>query len=184
MAFTERSFFNMKRVLVLVVLTTTLFVLSQSTMAFDLFGNSQCAVAPYEVKVSYTPIQPQSGECTYCVCLPYGCPDGAPITGGCPVGLGPCGGFGSIPNLGGGLTAVGNLVGTVFSSFKTLANTPGNTAVALAEKVPGGSILSAPIKVVSDEVSFSTDKTFELAQFPLRLLGLAEAEEATPPGKE
>lgn len=36
-------------------------------------------MAPYEVSVQYTPIQPQAGECTYCTCLPYGCPDGSPI---------------------------------------------------------------------------------------------------------
>lgn len=41
-----------------------------------------CAYAPYEVKVQYTPIQPQAGECTYCTVLPYGCPDGAPYVAG------------------------------------------------------------------------------------------------------
>lgn len=41
-----------------------------------------CAYAPYEVKVTYTPIQPQPGECTYCAVLPYGCPDGSPYVEG------------------------------------------------------------------------------------------------------
>lgn len=41
--------------------------------------NQPCAVAPYEVNVTYTPIQPQPAEATYCACLAYGCPDGAPV---------------------------------------------------------------------------------------------------------
>jgi hypothetical protein len=54
-------------------------------------NNQCCAVAPYEVHVSYTPIQPQPGECTYCTCLPYGCPDWAPVCPPCGPAAGPCG---------------------------------------------------------------------------------------------
>lgn len=35
--------------------------------------------APYEVKVQYTPINPQPYEYSYCTTLPYGCPSGEPI---------------------------------------------------------------------------------------------------------
>lgn len=49
-----------------------------------------CAYAPYEVRVEYTPIEPQPGVATYCTCLPYGCPDGSPIVNSC----GPCGSCG------------------------------------------------------------------------------------------
>jgi len=60
--------------------------------------------APYLVTVSYEPIQPQPGECTYCTCLPYGCPDGAPCAS-CPPGGGggACGG--------GGCCGMGGLLG-------------------------------------------------------------------------
>lgn len=82
---------SMKRVVVGLVVVLALGVVATPGHAF-LFGNcccntSCCAVAPYEVKVTYTPIEPQPGECTYCTCLPYGCPDGAPCVSGCP----PCG---------------------------------------------------------------------------------------------
>ncbi|MCL4735925.1 MAG: hypothetical protein KJ050_13410 [Candidatus Omnitrophica bacterium] len=94
----------MKRVVMGLVVILALGLAVAPSHAF-LFGNccctcqtSCCAVAPYEVKVSYTPIQPQPGECTYCTCLPYGCPDGAPIcppcgpmAGGCAPCGSPCG---------------------------------------------------------------------------------------------
>jgi hypothetical protein len=81
------------------------------------------------VKVSYTPIQPQPGECTYCTCLPYGCPDGAPIAacppgGGCGIlGGGACGfdlcGILSVPCciVGGVLDGACSLVGGVLGCF-------------------------------------------------------------------
>lgn len=62
----------MKGILVVVVL---LSILSLSVHA----QTNPCAVAPYEVSVTYTPLQPQPAEYTYCTCLPYGCPDGSPI---------------------------------------------------------------------------------------------------------
>lgn len=86
----------MKRVVLVVLGVLALGLIAPPGHAF-LFGNcccntSCCAVAPYEVKVTYTPIEPQPGECTYCTCLPYGCPDGAPVCPPCgPVGCGPCG---------------------------------------------------------------------------------------------
>jgi hypothetical protein len=84
---------SMKRVVMGLVVILALGLAVAPSHAF-LFGNcccnnSCCAVAPYEVKVSYTPIQPQPGECTYCTCLPYGCPDGAPVI--TPCGPAPCG---------------------------------------------------------------------------------------------
>jgi hypothetical protein len=92
---------SMKRVVLGLVVVLALGMTAGASDAF-IFGcccdNSCCACAPYEVKVSYTPIQPQPGECTYCTCLPYGCPDGAPIAacppgGGCGIlgGCAPCG---------------------------------------------------------------------------------------------
>lgn len=83
----------MKRVVLGLVVVLALGLAVAPSHAF-LFGNccgnnSCCAMAPYEVKVSYTPIQPQPGECTYCTCLPYGCPDGAPCV--TPCGPGACG---------------------------------------------------------------------------------------------
>jgi hypothetical protein len=96
---------SMKRVVMGLVVVLALGFIVAPSHAF-LFGNccscgasnQCCAVAPYEVKVSYTPIQPQPGECTYCTCLPYGCPDGAPCVSGCPpcaagpsCGPAPCG---------------------------------------------------------------------------------------------
>ncbi len=83
---------SMKRVVMglVVVLALGLAVPSHAFLFGNCFCNpcgsnvACCACAPYEVKVSYTPIQPQPGECTYCTCLPYGCPDGAPCVTGCP----------------------------------------------------------------------------------------------------
>jgi hypothetical protein len=94
---------SMKRVVMGLVVVLALG-LAMPSYAF-LFGNcgcctcntSCCAVAPYEVKVSYTPIQPQPGECTYCTCLPYGCPDGAPCVTGCPPCAAPSCGVGCAP---------------------------------------------------------------------------------------
>lgn len=40
---------------------------------------SRLPYAPYEVKVQYTPINPQPYEYSYCTTLPYGCPSGEPI---------------------------------------------------------------------------------------------------------
>jgi len=78
---------SMKRVVLGLVVVLALGMVVGPSHAFIFGGNGCCAaVAPYEVKVSYTPIQPQPGECTYCTVLPYGCPDGAPITNGCPPG--------------------------------------------------------------------------------------------------
>lgn len=74
---------SMKRVVLGLVVVLALGMAADASQAFIFGGNSCCAVAPYEVKVSYTTIQPQPGECTYCTCLPYGCPDGAPVVGGC-----------------------------------------------------------------------------------------------------
>ncbi|MCA9414993.1 MAG: hypothetical protein KC917_01940 [Candidatus Omnitrophica bacterium] len=89
----------MKRVVLGLVVVLALGMAADASQAFIFGGcsNSCCACAPYEVKVSYTPIQPQPGECTYCTCLPYGCPDGAPMAGACPPG-GACG----IGGIGGG----------------------------------------------------------------------------------
>jgi hypothetical protein len=87
---------SMKRVVLGLVVVLALGLVAAPGHAF-LFGNccacntQCCAVAPYEVRVSYTPIQPQPGECTYCTCLPYGCPDGAPVVNGCPPGGAGCG---------------------------------------------------------------------------------------------
>jgi hypothetical protein len=91
----------MKRVVLGLCVVLALCLAAVPGHAF-LFGNccacnnQCCAVAPYEVHVSYTPIQPQPGECTYCTCLPYGCPDGAPVCPPCGPGpgpgCGPCGG--------------------------------------------------------------------------------------------
>ena len=88
---------SMKRVVMGLVVVLALGLAVAPSHAF-LFGNccctnntSCCAVAPYEVKVSYTPIQPQPGECTYCTCLPYGCPDGAPCITPCAPSCAPCG---------------------------------------------------------------------------------------------
>lgn len=86
------------------------------------------AYAPYEVSVQYTPLQPQPGECTYCTVLPYGCPDGSPMIGGCnscgSCGTAPCvassygscgwngfGIFGAVGNLADGIVNVGLCVG-------------------------------------------------------------------------
>ena len=76
---------SMKRVVLGLVVVLALGMVADAGHAFIFGNNACCAVAPYEVKVSYTPIQPQPGECTYCTCLPYGCPDGAPIAS-CPPG--------------------------------------------------------------------------------------------------
>jgi len=93
---------SMKRVVLGLVVVLALGMVADAGHAF-IFGNccgnnACCACAPYEVRVSYTPIQPQPGECTYCTCLPYGCPDGAPMAGACPPGYG----GGGLLGLGGG----------------------------------------------------------------------------------
>lgn len=129
---------SMKRVVLGLVVVLALGMAADASQAFIFGGssnNSCCACAPYEVKVSYTPIQPQPGECTYCTCLPYGCPDGAPGVGACPPGgmgggvLGfgggcGCGGFDvcgilAIPVciVGGVLDAACNLVGGILGCF-------------------------------------------------------------------
>ncbi len=77
-------------------------------------SESACAMAPYEVHVEYTPIQPQPWECTYCTCLPYGCPDGAPIVG-VETGCNSCGvsTTGEASLCGGVFSTIGCLIGTV-----------------------------------------------------------------------
>ena len=124
---------SMKRVVLGLVVVLALGMAADASQAFIFGGccnNSCCAVAPYEVKVSYTPIQPQPGECTYCTCLPYGCPDGAPVTGACPpgggcglLGGGACGldvcGILAVPVgiVGGVLDCACNLVGGILGCF-------------------------------------------------------------------
>lgn len=50
-----------------------------------------CAYGPYQVRVEYTPIEPQPFTQEFCSCLPYGCPDGLPVVTSCGVpGILPC----------------------------------------------------------------------------------------------
>jgi len=147
---------SMKRVVLGLVVVLALGMTAGAGHAF-IFGccnTSCCAVAPYEVKVSYTPIQPQPGECTYCTCLPYGCPDGAPMAN-CPPGGGgflggmmgggacaPCGldlcGILQVPCciVGGVLDGACSLVGGILGCF-------GGAAGGLGACCPGGGMVAA-----------------------------------------
>lgn len=50
-----------------------------------------CTYGPYQVRVEYTPIEPQPFTQEFCTCLPYGCPNGLPVVPSCGVpGILPC----------------------------------------------------------------------------------------------
>jgi len=102
---------SMKRVVMglVVVLALGMFVVPSHAFLFGGCGSSSSCTpcAPYLVTVQYDPIQPQPGECTYCTCLPYGCPDGAPLASCPPGGGGGCGGS----CCGGGGLGLGGLFG-------------------------------------------------------------------------
>jgi hypothetical protein len=86
---------SMKRVVLGLMLVLAIGVLAVPSQAF-LFGGCGCSCcsctpcAPYNVEVTYTPIEPQPLTCTYCTTLPYGCPDGKPVVAGCAAPCGTC----------------------------------------------------------------------------------------------
>ena len=81
--------------------------------------SAPCSSAPYQVTVEYEPIEPVGGSYTYCTCLPYGCPDGAPVVNG----YGAYGACGSAPC---GVVCApsvncGNIVGNLVSATLNLS---------------------------------------------------------------
>lgn len=109
--------------------------------------NAPCANAPYQVTVEYEPIQPIGGSYTYCTCLPYGCPDGAPIVNGA-CGAASCGTYGSCGVICDPCLNCGNIVGDLFSATLNLSGTIVSNAMC-AVKTGSCGILSTAGGMVS-----------------------------------